>query len=159
GSLTLSYSAVRPWTEYLRFTLRSDLQQIVTLPGNDDVITLSINGANVGHPLVFGSTNVDAFPGTDYFNGVGGGIPGTPMVDRRGLVVVKSTHPPNVAYATVDHLVDGNLSADEYGSTQFQNSLTDLIITFDFTPTGTPQIIDAFTWLQSNTTSQGTYAF
>jgi hypothetical protein len=48
GTLVVRYDADRNRKERLRFTLQADTQPIITLPGEDEVLGLSISGNDVG---------------------------------------------------------------------------------------------------------------
>jgi hypothetical protein len=48
GTLVVRYDADRNRKEHLRFTLQADTQPIITLPGEDEVLNLSISGNDVG---------------------------------------------------------------------------------------------------------------
>jgi hypothetical protein len=48
GSLVIGYKASRDRSEHVRFTLNTDVQAIVTLPGDDEVLALNVSGGDVG---------------------------------------------------------------------------------------------------------------
>ncbi len=48
GTLVVRYDADRNRKEHLRFTLHADAQPIITLPGEDEVLNLSVSGNDVG---------------------------------------------------------------------------------------------------------------
>src|SRR4051812_13571334 len=54
GTLVVRYEADRNRKEHLRFTLQADTQPIITLPGEDEVLNLSISGNDVGKDLAGG---------------------------------------------------------------------------------------------------------
>lgn len=52
GSMTIGYDAARDRTEHVMFTLRADLQPMITDDeGTGDIETLTLNGGDVGVPL------------------------------------------------------------------------------------------------------------
>jgi hypothetical protein len=64
----------------------------------------------------------------------------------------------NVDYAPAK-LIDGVASSGAANATNFFTGQTTVQITFDFHNSGFPQIIDEFTWEQSNNTNVGTYTW
>jgi hypothetical protein len=58
GTLSLSYAASRDRIEQLQFTLRSDVQPVVTLSGDDATPVLAIAGTDVGLPLDSGGVTI-----------------------------------------------------------------------------------------------------
>lgn len=50
-TLRLRYATERQRSERVRFTLSADVQPIVTLPGEDEVQTLSLSSSDVGEPI------------------------------------------------------------------------------------------------------------
>jgi hypothetical protein len=51
GTLVVRYEADRNRKEHLRFTLQADTQPIITLPGEDEILNLSISGNDVGKDI------------------------------------------------------------------------------------------------------------
>src|SRR6185369_12962582 len=51
GTLVVRYEADRNRKEHLRFTLQAGTQPIITLPGEDEVLNLSISGNDVGKDI------------------------------------------------------------------------------------------------------------
>ena len=51
ATLRIGYDVERVYKEHIRFTLVANVQPIVTLPGEDEVLALSVNGADVGEPI------------------------------------------------------------------------------------------------------------
>jgi hypothetical protein len=62
--LTVGYDASRGRKEHVRFTLGANMQSVVTLPGEDEVLRLAVNGADVSIPLPDASSG-DAVPIVD----------------------------------------------------------------------------------------------
>lgn len=58
-NLVVAYDAARPFTENIAFTLTSDLQSIVTLPGDDEVLELNLKSVNLSEPLDPDATEPD----------------------------------------------------------------------------------------------------
>ena len=58
GSLSLGYVASNERTERVSITIRSDVQDLVTLPGEDETQIISIAGVDVGLPLDDGGTAI-----------------------------------------------------------------------------------------------------
>jgi hypothetical protein len=54
-SLSVSYTAGREFAQIVTFTLRSDQQSIVTLPGDDESLALTLNANKVSDPTEDGS--------------------------------------------------------------------------------------------------------
>lgn len=50
-NLTFGYDVSRQRTEHVRFTLKANVQPIVTLPGEDEALKLDISSVDVGEPL------------------------------------------------------------------------------------------------------------
>ena len=51
ATLRLRYATERQRKEHVRFTLSADVQPIVTLPGEDEVQSLSLSSSDVGEPI------------------------------------------------------------------------------------------------------------
>ena len=51
ATLSLNYSTERQRKEHVRFTLSADVQPIVTLPGEDEVLSLDLSSSDVGEPI------------------------------------------------------------------------------------------------------------
>jgi hypothetical protein len=51
ATLRLRYDANRQRKEHVRFTLSADVQPIVTLPGEDEVLSLSLSSSDLGEPI------------------------------------------------------------------------------------------------------------
>jgi hypothetical protein len=51
GTLRLGYDVKRQYKEHIRFTLHANVQPIVTLPGEGEVLKLSISGSDVGKAI------------------------------------------------------------------------------------------------------------
>lgn len=56
--LSVAYDAGRERKERIRFTLSAAVQPIVTLPGEEEVVTLNPSGTDVGVPLVTGGVPI-----------------------------------------------------------------------------------------------------
>lgn len=66
-ALTIGYDASRSRKEHVRFTLAAHMQSVVTLPGEDEVLLLNVNGVDVGIPLPAGDTPIDDPARRSYF--------------------------------------------------------------------------------------------
>ncbi len=51
GTLRVGYDVKRTYQEHVRFTLEANVQPIVTMPGEDEILKLSVNGADVGEAI------------------------------------------------------------------------------------------------------------
>ena len=51
ATLRLRYEAQRQRQEHVRFALSADVQSIVTLPGEDEVLSLNVSSADLGEPI------------------------------------------------------------------------------------------------------------
>jgi hypothetical protein len=110
--------------------------------------------------LTSGAT-VNAVGAPDYTNTCGGGTVLIPTgVDRRDFITVTMNHTPaSDPLATIDHLVNGDDSNGTTGSASFDSGWTDLVLQFDFRPSGFKQRITELQWVQNNNVGQGNYDF
>lgn len=131
---------------------------ITTLPIPTKTLTYAANSKKPWAPIVssmaLGST-INDVGATDYDNSCGGGDFLDLNDSREDLITVTASFTPN--QGSLQNLVDGGDGNNSTDAIEIPNGLTNAIITFDFRPSGFKQVMDALTWEQSNSTTQGTY--
>ena len=68
ATLSVNYEAARDRKESIQFTMQANFQPLVTLPGEEETVTLSIGGGDVGVPLRDGSVPIGDVRNRSYFS-------------------------------------------------------------------------------------------
>lgn len=79
--------------------------------------------------------------------------------DRTALITVTGNYVVQSAGSTPSNLVDGGNGNNTTDSIDFQAGQTAVVINFNFSALGLPQIITEYKWTQNTAVSIGTYAF